>query len=257
MKALRSHGAVEATDDLYSLACKPDRRVSKYTGCIVDGVRFTVKDRDDRLTTQNSGVLVYEELEDDDNGCGDERMEYYGILDEVVELNYIYDRSVVLFKCTWFDTDPKKKWVRRDFHFTSINVSHKWYEDDSYVLAYQAKQVFYIDDPKLGANWKVIQKVQHRHLYDIPEKIEEDQSTMHDAYQANHSDEFSIDIDTEVNDQQQLHRVDVEPEVVQFIESSRVNDDDIDFLNDDSESEMSDKNCTTESEDIQVENDME
>ena len=80
---------------------------------------------------------------------------------------------------------------------------------------------------------------------------------MHDAYQANHSDEFSIDIDTEVNDQQQLHRVDVEPEVVQFIESSRVNDDDIDFLNDDSESEMSDKNCTTESEDIQVENDME
>ena len=42
--------------------------------------------------------------------------------------------------------------------------------------------------------------MQHRHLYDIPEKIEEDQLTTHDAYQANHSDEFSIDIDTEVND---------------------------------------------------------
>ena len=108
MKALRSHGTVEATDDLYSLACKPDRRVSKYTSCIVDGVQFTVKDRDDRLTTQNSGVLVYEELEDDDIGCGDERMEYYGILDEVVELNYIYDKSVFLFKCTWFDTYPKR-----------------------------------------------------------------------------------------------------------------------------------------------------
>ena len=67
-------------------------------------------------------------------------------------------------------------------HFTSINVSHKWYPDDPYMLAYQAKQVFYIDDPKLGPNWKVIHKVQHRHLYDIPNKIEEDQSTTRDAY---------------------------------------------------------------------------
>ena len=47
-----------------------------------------------------------------------------------------------------------------------------------------------------------------------------------------------------------------ESEVVQFFESSRVREDDIDFLNDDNESEMSDKNCTTESEDIRVENDI-
>ena len=93
--------------------CKLDTRISKYIACIVDGIRFIVKDRDDRLTTQNSGVLVYEELEDDDNGGGgdDERMKFYGILDSVVEVNYIYDRRVILFKCTWFDTDPKKKWV--------------------------------------------------------------------------------------------------------------------------------------------------
>ena len=106
---MRSLGAVGATDDLYSLVCKPNRHVSKYTTCIINGVWFIVKDCDDRLTTQNSGALVNEELEDDDNGGGgDERMEYYEILDSVVELNYIYDKSVFLFKCTWFDTYPKR-----------------------------------------------------------------------------------------------------------------------------------------------------
>ena len=65
---------------------------------------------------------------------------------------------------------------------------------------------------------------------------------MHDAYQANNSDEFSFHIDVEVNEQEELHRVDVEPEVVQFVESSsRVSDDDTNFIND----EMSD-----ESEDV-------
>ena len=154
MKFLRFEGAVEATDDLYALACNPDRRVSMYSACIVDGVRFTVKEQDDRRTTQNSGVIVYDGNDDDsiDAGDLDERQEFYGVLDSVIKIHYICRRILVVFKCTWFDTDLKKKWVQRDFHFTSVNVSHRWYVDDPYVLAHQAKQVFYIDDHKLGLN---------------------------------------------------------------------------------------------------------
>ena len=33
-----------------------------------------------------------------------------------------------------------------------------------------AKQIFYIDDPKGGRGWKVVQKIEHRGLYDIPDR---------------------------------------------------------------------------------------
>ena len=73
MKFLRFEGAVEATDDLYALACKHDQRVSMYSACIVDGVRFTVKEQDDRRTTQNSGVgvVVYDGNDDDNVDAGE------------------------------------------------------------------------------------------------------------------------------------------------------------------------------------------
>jgi len=37
-----------------------------------------------------------------------------------------------------------------------VNTDRKWYESDSFILACQAVQVFYLDDPKLGGNWKVV-----------------------------------------------------------------------------------------------------
>ncbi|KAB2602169.1 hypothetical protein D8674_003174 [Pyrus ussuriensis x Pyrus communis] len=36
-----------------------------------------------------------------------------------------------------------------------------------------AKQVFYLDDPKAGNGWKVVQKIDRRGLYDIP-KLDHD-----------------------------------------------------------------------------------
>ncbi|RXH93456.1 hypothetical protein DVH24_014032 [Malus domestica] len=32
------------------------------------------------------------------------------------------------------------------------------------------KQVFYVADPKAGNGWKVIQRIQHRNVWDIPKK---------------------------------------------------------------------------------------
>lgn len=41
-----------------------------------------------------------------------------------------------------------------------------WYKDDSFFLACQAQQVFYMVDSKHGWDWRV---VQHRYLWDITE----------------------------------------------------------------------------------------
>jgi hypothetical protein len=43
-----------------------------------------------------------------------------------------------------------------------VNTSRKWYEFDLFILAYQAAQVFYLSDPKLGCSWKVAQTLTNR-----------------------------------------------------------------------------------------------
>jgi hypothetical protein len=37
-----------------------------------------------------------------------------------------------------------------DHGFTIVNTSRKWYEFDPFILATQACQVFYLNDPKSG-----------------------------------------------------------------------------------------------------------
>ena len=88
-------------------------------------------------------------------------------------MTYIFYHKVELFKCTWFDTNVSRKNIVTDIGSTSINVSSHWYENELYVLARQACQVFYVDDYKMGQNWKVVQKFHHRHVWDVLNKSDE------------------------------------------------------------------------------------
>ena len=64
----------------------------------------------------------------------------------------------MLFKCEWFDLSSRKYSIHIDGDIISVNVSCTWYENDSYVLASQAKQIFYFNDTGLRKNWRVVQK---------------------------------------------------------------------------------------------------
>jgi hypothetical protein len=71
--------------------------------------------------------------------------------------------------------------------FTFVNTSYKWYESDPFILACQTSQVFYLDDHKLGGNWKVVQKWINREIYDIPtvhnrDNAEDDEGRSDDVY---------------------------------------------------------------------------
>ncbi|KAL3637841.1 hypothetical protein CASFOL_018289 [Castilleja foliolosa] len=155
-------------ESLYSLACAPSRCIKKFSGCIVNGVRFFTKDRDSRRKTQNSGVVV-------DANHGDNTIAFYGVLDDIIQLDYVRDRRVILFKCDWFDLGRKKLTrIKKEGNIVSVRVDGKWYEEDSYILADQARQVFYINDPKLGHDWRVVIPVSHRHVYDVSEMINEE-----------------------------------------------------------------------------------
>ena len=80
---MRSLGEAKSplyNDELFELARGP-LRAETYQGCIVNGVKFVVAQRDDKLTTQNSGVFVPGN-HDTDN------IDFYGKLISVVELLY-------------------------------------------------------------------------------------------------------------------------------------------------------------------------
>ncbi|KAK9209344.1 hypothetical protein WN944_001710 [Citrus x changshan-huyou] len=206
--------------------CGLDVRVFSYFGCIVNGVRFLVTSRDEHRTTQNNGVMV---LGEHDN----EEIDFYGALSNVIELIYPLGCRVVLFKCDWFDTNLKKKRINRDFHLTSINITRTWYKEYPFVLAIQAQQVSYTNDPKLGVGWKVVEKVQHRGLWDVQEKerLSEDEngrwSANEQVYQQNESSDFVLSVQLEHHNAQLYNRNDVAPQVISsnmYVERARDHD---------------------------------
>ena len=162
-----------------------------------------------------------------------EEIDFYRALSNVIELIYPLGCRVVLFKCDWFDTNLKIKRINRDFHLTSINITRTWYKEDPFVLAIQAQQVSYTDDPKLGVGWKVVEKVHHRGLWDVQEKerLNEDEngrwSANEPVYQQNESSDFVLSVQLEHPNAQFYNRNDVASQVISsnvYVEKARDHD---------------------------------
>ncbi|CAL8116200.1 unnamed protein product [Prunus armeniaca] len=153
---------LDSSDELYNLAFGPIR-AELFSGCNVNGVKFLAEARDDKLCTQNSGVHVPSGGESTD-------IDFYGKLTTVVQLLYKDRYQVIMFKCRWFDTNPNRPGsVKIDHGLLSVNMNRTWYDDDPYILANMATQIVYLDDPKAGSGWNVVQKMDHRNVYAIPE----------------------------------------------------------------------------------------
>ncbi|XP_062147815.1 uncharacterized protein LOC133856781 [Alnus glutinosa] len=151
MASYMKRNAENVSKQLYHLACRPDQQV--------------------RCKREN----------------GTSTIEYYGELKRILELRYPGPNTVYLFECDWWSI-RNSSGIRTDQGFTSVNTGRKCYESDPFILACQAVQVFYLDDPKLDSNWKVVQMMINRNIYDIPtiqegDKEEDDQGIRDDAYQ--------------------------------------------------------------------------
>ncbi|KAI8561154.1 hypothetical protein RHMOL_Rhmol04G0315500 [Rhododendron molle] len=162
MNDLRSEGSSEATDELWSLANGPGSVIDLYSGCISNGVRFHTRDRESRRRCQNSGLVV------EGNHKG-ENINFFGYLCKIWELRYLHGGTVVLFECEWYNAGQRSR-IYNDECVTSIDVSRLWYKDDPFVLPSQVRQVFYVNDTSKGKNWRVVERVRHRGVWDVPEQ---------------------------------------------------------------------------------------
>ncbi|CAA0828761.1 Unknown protein [Striga hermonthica] len=146
------------------MALGPSRRVRTYNGYFVNGYKFHTHSNGVNKATQNSGVCVL-------GSCYNEfEVDYYGILTEILELEYIGSNNrVTLFKCDWFDNEKGIK-VHPRFNLVEINHKKKMLSTNVYVLAQQAQQVYYTSFPSTAKHrqdfWAVV-KTKARHLIDV------------------------------------------------------------------------------------------
>ncbi|KAL0313442.1 UNVERIFIED_CONTAM: hypothetical protein Sradi_5743500 [Sesamum radiatum] len=109
-------------------------------------------------------------------------------------------------RCDWYEG----KSVEIDkYDCTSINISKPWKTNESYVLASQGQQIFYVDDIKLGKNWKVVIELQAQSSWNVLENKDDDGCpvTYNESYMQNaphnsriHMDSFSNFVEWNRND---------------------------------------------------------
>jgi hypothetical protein len=163
---LKNEGTTNVDEDLYSLACRPDRRVRSYSACIINGVRYHTKAREAQRKTQNCTIKT---LGDHNH----EIIDFYGTVIEIIEFNYSANsrgpRTVILLRCEWYNLEGRTYQMKDDGYFKSINIEGRWYKNDPFILATEASQVFLLEDIKFGHGWQVVQDFGHRHIYDVEE----------------------------------------------------------------------------------------
>ncbi|KAL9687765.1 hypothetical protein QQ045_032172 [Rhodiola kirilowii] len=195
MLKLSNEGSDSYSKGLHILACKPQFH-SCYTHCIVNGLKFVVWVKDQDLKIQNSGVLILAE-----------EVNYYGLLQKIIKLKYAEGvLPVIICRCKWFNTDPLEGNIKIDHGIISIDTSFTWYDDAPYCLSKHAQQVFYVEDPKFGDNWKVVNVVAQRGTYSnsciarddessqvADEAYQEDNRTNIPTYRSNDIDGYEYD----------------------------------------------------------------
>jgi hypothetical protein len=113
---------------------------------------------------QNSGVTLVALA-----ASGDMPQPFYGWIEEIWEVDYVKFK-IPLFYCKWIDNG---RGVQRDEDgFVTVDFSRLGYHDDPFILAKQAKQVFYVVDPADKKRHVVL--AGKRHIVGIGDVVDED-----------------------------------------------------------------------------------
>ena len=105
---------------------------------------------------QNSGVYVDGHLDQfcsaSDNNLIHASMPYYEVIEDIWELDFCEFR-VSVFKNLWVNGNTG---IRKDkMGFTLVDLRKVSYNNDPFIMAAQARQVFYVEDP-CDLRWSVV-----------------------------------------------------------------------------------------------------
>ena len=159
-------------DKFIWLAWYPDNETKQFKRYAINSVKFHTKDSEATRKTQNSKVCVLTE-----GGAT-----YYGVLIDIIELNYSEKYQYVLFKCQCVGIISGRGCKKDEFGFAFVNFS--WLIHTGSQLVSQASQVFYVEDVR-HKDWVVVVKTKPREVFDV-------------GINASHDDDDDDDDDDEV-----------------------------------------------------------
>ncbi|GJY26680.1 hypothetical protein Tco_0401406 [Tanacetum coccineum] len=156
----------------------PLNSVNSYSRCMVNGYKFHTQTREENRTCQNSGVVVR-------GDHGSSMIDYFGILQEVLEVVYLGgNKRVLVFKYEWFKAD---------------NANGLQVDKESGNL-------------KLGRNWYVVESNDPRTLYNVAVEKVAERHHVEEVYQEEEP-HLNMPVDSNLN-QPSLTRGSISLEVV-------------------------------------------
>lgn len=164
------------TETVRWISQRPRATVVKYDSYKIGGYLFRTKSHDGRVY-QNSGVCVEtldvhisKEVETT------QKRYYYGVLQEIWVLDYKI-RKIPLFKCDWIN--HKNGGVKRDttLGYTLVDLNNIGNKMDPFVLASQARQVFYVTD-QIDKKLSIVLKAPPKNYKDTYDDVDEEFSTV-------------------------------------------------------------------------------
>lgn len=200
---------------LLILSKGPHREVTCYKKYITNGFRFHVQSEDKSKTSQNCGVMVR-----GTSSYGDDGDNYYGVLQEIIELEFLGDDTrFSMFNCIWYDIH---KGIKIDkFKTVSIDTHSKQKTYEPFIFSWQSEQVCYIPNVSgKSTDWYTVLRTKARDVIDVSEK---DLDTYQDdfnefdvnAINDDRIDDVSLSVnhvleETNVDNDIQLDNVDIE-----------------------------------------------
>ncbi|XP_068472457.1 uncharacterized protein [Phaseolus vulgaris] len=144
------------SDTLNWLASEPNFEVISWSGYDINNYSFYTKFEDEKSTMQNSGVMVVAESmhfsSSKDQYSVMASMCYFGVIEDIWMIDYTIFR-VPVFKCKWVDSNSGVK--TDDLGFTLVDLEKVGYIEEPFIMASQAKQVFYVTD-LTNKRWSVV-----------------------------------------------------------------------------------------------------
>lgn len=144
----------------------PNRRFKQWHTYFVNGYKFHTKSWTEGKETINCGVCL---KGDTGSGEGD----FYGVIDFIYELDYgylDYNKTIVLFYCTWFDPSSRGTKLNPMTNTVDILISRRYQLFDPFCMANNARQVYYVPYPSIKQGWFAAIKTKPRGRIEIDEK---------------------------------------------------------------------------------------
>lgn len=146
---------------LKDIAWGPKRTVKTWPIYFINGYKFHTQSWNRHKSTYNCGVCIKGQ------DYGTSESDFYGILQEIVQLEYtgLPLKNIVLFKCEWYDPKVKRGVrIHKDYGIVEINTTRRFDKYDPFIFAQQAVQVYYAHFPANPdkADWAAVIKTKAR-----------------------------------------------------------------------------------------------